>query len=162
MIVNRGGSLLLYINGVLSGSASITEFDHQDLSNGYRFYVGQHESGILRWHGLVDDLRVYRRALSDSDIDRLFNSSSEAPGILYDKNSETSPGSSGTLSQNYPNPFRSETLIPVNLSKATRARLSVHNVMGQEVALLLEGIMDPGLHEIPWRGLDHRGKPVNS
>lgn len=162
MNVKRGASMFLYINGSMSGSANITEFDGLNLNNNYHFYIGQHESGSLRWHGIIDDVRVYRRILNEMEIDRLYQLSDTATGILNEKVIKQSLTSSITLLQNYPNPFIAETKIPINLQKATHVRLSIYNIMGQQVAVLFNGYLDTGNHEIIWNGRDIHGQSVSS
>jgi len=52
------------------------------------------------------------------------------------------------LSQNYPNPFNPSTDIAFSLPKATQTVLKVYNILGQEVATLVNGPMTPGSHTI--------------
>ncbi|BBM69172.1 T9SS type A sorting domain-containing protein [Rhodothermus marinus] len=51
----------------------------------------------------------------------------------------------------YPSPFRMHTTLQVDLSEATRVRLMVYNLMGQEVARLFEGALTPGVYRYAWR-----------
>ncbi len=54
-----------------------------------------------------------------------------------------------SLDQNYPNPFAASTSIQFSLAKAESVRLSVYNVLGQEVAVLVDGeTMPAGRHEV--------------
>ncbi len=55
-----------------------------------------------------------------------------------------------TLAAN-PNPFNPRTQLRFTLPEAGRARLSVHDLRGREVAVLGEGIYDAGSHEITWQ-----------
>ena len=48
------------------------------------------------------------------------------------------------LSQNYPNPFNPSTTIGYEVPVTSRVRLSVYDVLGREVALLADGLRQPG------------------
>jgi hypothetical protein len=56
------------------------------------------------------------------------------------------------LDQNYPNPFNPDTKIPYTLRSNGWVRLSVYNLLGQEVAVLVDGIQNQGLHEAVFSG----------
>lgn len=53
-----------------------------------------------------------------------------------------------TLAQNYPNPFNPSTSITFQLPESGRARLAVFNLLGQEVATLVDGNLQAGHHAI--------------
>lgn len=52
------------------------------------------------------------------------------------------------LDQNYPNPFNPSTMIHYRLNATTRVRLAVYNTLGAEVAILAEGTMPAGEHDV--------------
>lgn len=56
------------------------------------------------------------------------------------------------LGQNYPNPFNPATTITLRLPEATRVRLSVHSLLGQEVALLVDAVRGAGVHRVTFDG----------
>ena len=58
------------------------------------------------------------------------------------------------LRPNYPNPFKRATTIPFALSQATHVRLTVYNVLGREVATLVDEIRPAGQHIVAWRPKD--------
>jgi hypothetical protein len=66
------------------------------------------------------------------------------------------------LQPSHPNPFRSSTTIGFRLTGPTPVRLTVHDVAGRLVAVLLDGTRDAGLHEIEWNGRDVSGQRVHS
>ncbi|MGB2959868.1 MAG: CHRD domain-containing protein [Bacteroidota bacterium] len=60
-----------------------------------------------------------------------------------------------TLEQNYPNPFNPSTTIRFQLPEAGHAVLRIYNLMGQEVATLLDGVREAGSYVVDFdaRGL---------
>jgi hypothetical protein len=51
------------------------------------------------------------------------------------------------LSQNYPNPFNPTTLIAFSIPSAGHVRITVHDLLGREVATLVDRQMAPGSYE---------------
>jgi hypothetical protein len=52
------------------------------------------------------------------------------------------------LNQNYPNPFNPTTAIRFALPEASAVRLSVYNMLGQQVAVISNGEMSAGWHTV--------------
>ena len=67
--------------------------------------------------------------------------------VLTSVGEEKTP-SSYALLQNYPNPFNPSTKIDFALKSAGFATLTVYNLLGQEVARLVNGIMPAGRHSV--------------
>lgn len=59
-----------------------------------------------------------------------------------------------SLSQNHPNPFNSETVIPFTLPVAADVELALYNLGGQRVATLAQGWQPAGAHTVRWDGRD--------
>ncbi len=55
-----------------------------------------------------------------------------------------------SLYQNYPNPFNPSTTINYQLSKTGRVRLMILNILGQEVATLMNEEQTAGSHSVVW------------
>lgn len=53
-----------------------------------------------------------------------------------------------TLGQNYPNPFNPTTMIPYEVASRSHVRISVYNVLGKELAVLLNGVKDAGTYTL--------------
>ena len=51
----------------------------------------------------------------------------------------------------WPNPFNPVTWIPFTLARPFPVRLSVHNLLGQEVAVLVDRVLPAGGHQVPFR-----------
>ncbi len=58
----------------------------------------------------------------------------------------------------YPNPFAPRTAVPFIMSGGGHARLAVYDLAGREVTVLVDGWVDPGEHEVVWRGVGDRGR----
>jgi hypothetical protein len=56
------------------------------------------------------------------------------------------------LAQNYPNPFNPTTNISYTLKKSGNVRLAVFDLLGREVAVLVNGVQTAGAHIIPFAG----------
>ena len=59
-----------------------------------------------------------------------------------------------SLHQNYPNPFNSSTIIKFNIPEQSLIELSVYDLTGRKVAVLLSQNVEPGFHKITWNGKD--------
>jgi hypothetical protein len=75
---------------------------------------------------------------------------------------EESMPTSYRLDQNYPNPFNPATTISFEMPAAGVARLTVFNLLGEEVATLVDGLLQAGHHSAVWGGTDVAGRPASS
>ena len=58
------------------------------------------------------------------------------------------------LFQNYPNPFNPSTTIGFQIPSAQVVTLKIYNILGREVASLVEGKMSAGYHEVTFNSAD--------
>lgn len=66
------------------------------------------------------------------------------------------------LFQNYPNPFNPTTTIKYNLDKEEKVRLTVYDILGNMIKLLVNEFQHPGYHTQIWEGKNEFGERVPS
>jgi len=82
-------------------------------------------------------------------------------GVISASNAASLPTAFG-LSQNSPNPFNPTTTIGYALPQAGDVKISVYNVLGQNIKDLVDGYMEAGNHQVVWDGKDRSGDAVAS
>ncbi len=97
-------------------------------------------SGTHLFAGTAGGDGVWRRPLSEmiTSVERL------APNVP----------SQFALQQNFPNPFNATTTISFTLPKACRARLSVFDLLGNQVAVLVDRDFAPGEYQVVFEAKD--------
>jgi hypothetical protein len=64
-----GSNIRLYVNGELKGTNSFTS----TLCQGLPLFIGCENGTWLPFNGIIDDVRIYKRALSEAEILKLFH-----------------------------------------------------------------------------------------
>jgi len=59
-----------------------------------------------------------------------------------------------TLSQNYPNPFNPVTTITYSLSKSNMVIIKIYDILGKEIATLVNEEKQSGTYNVTWNALD--------
>ena len=72
-----------------------------------------------------------------------------------------SPSKSAAL-QNYPNPFNPSTTISFKIQSACFITLKVYDVLGKEIAILVNEEKPAGIYDIVWNGKNNSGIKLTS
>ncbi len=157
-----GATVKHYTNGVQTASAALSSL--KDV--GSNTIIGTRLAGgpKLAFKGVIDDVRLYNRALSAAEIQAL------ASGTLSkDSNAEPQADSPENslpqrfyLAQNYPNPFNPATVIPYELPEAVHVKLVVYDIVGRKIRTLVEAEEPAGFRHIVWDGANDAGGRVPS
>ena len=82
-------------------------------------------------------------------------------GMLSTKDKVALP-SEIALHQNYPNPFNPVTAIQYDLPEATNIQIVVYDLLGRQVAMLKNGIEEPGYKQVIWDATNNQNQPVGA
>ncbi len=91
--------------------------------------------------------RVYR-IVSPSDV-----TAQEGPGEMPERM---------TLAQNYPNPFNPTTTIRFDVPQSGHVTLAIYDVLGRQIATLIDDVVTSGEHSVVWDARDDAGRRVAS
>ncbi len=132
-------------------------YTSENLPDSVHFIDNNNQSCTFSWHTTFDDAGEYTAIFTLSDSENEI--SAEVRIIVNDVNSVTNPQSAIPadyfLADAFPNPFNSSTTIRYGLPVAGMVSLSVYDLSGKKVAVLMDGYGDPssyaaGWHEIVW------------
>lgn len=97
----------------------------------------------------------YKYRLKQIDYDGTFSFSNEVEVIVGIPNVFS-------LEQNYPNPFNPVTIIRFAIPVESNVRLSIYNLLGEEVRILKNEQLKAGSHQVEWRGTDNNNNLLPS
>ena len=66
------------------------------------------------------------------------------------------------LSQNFPDPFNPSTTISYQLTAGSVVRLRVYDLLGRQIATLVNGYENVGFHTVRWNGQNEQGVAASS
>jgi len=66
------------------------------------------------------------------------------------------------LLQNFPNPFNPETKINYQLPKRSYVRITIYNLQGQLIKVLLEQEQPEGYYRLKWNATNNQGDKLPS
>jgi hypothetical protein len=78
------------------------------------------------------------------------------------QNGTAQPVTDFRLEQNYPNPFNPTTQIRFSIPARQHVTLTVFDVLGRQIATLVDEEMTAGWHSIQWDSRDQMGRPVST
>jgi photosystem II stability/assembly factor-like uncharacterized protein len=154
----NGGAVWNY--STIAGSLiDLSAVDFKSTSNFYTCgsdYLYETTDGGINWivkldSSFLDRANLYSIDISPNGFIWLGSGSSKifsnAPYLSLNKEMNEQPNNF-ELNQNYPNPFNPSTTISFELKTSTFVTLKIFDILGNEVAKLIEKEMTPGFHEL--------------
>lgn len=129
---------------------------YQALNDSTRFISRVYNSSTSTWDTTSNVMQLNPKRWSLRVIE-----STTGTGIEAKEISIISP-EDYVLEQNYPNPFNPSTSIRFNLPVDKNITLKIYDILGNEVASLLNDDFKKGAYEITWDGTNNSGAKVAS
>lgn len=108
------------------------------------------------------DLDLAVSDVSGSNVVTLVNTVSERTTIVDEDGSDAWIPRSYRLYSPYPNPFNASATIRYDLPSAGRVRLSIYNVTGQWIRMLVDEMKPAGSYRVIWDAKDEAGREMSS
>jgi len=139
--VLKGDSVKHYVNGKFAGSGTLAG---PIMSDTKPLEIGRDLPGATEYfHGKIDDIRIYNRAITPFEVESLYG---DVVSVESDINSNMPEKLE--LEQNYPNPFNNSTLIKYSIPDGGLVTLKIFNILGQEVAVLVNETKQIGNYQV--------------
>jgi hypothetical protein len=136
-----GSNMKVYVNGQLKGTRAVTGAIN---TNTMPIYIGQNGNTDGFFAGKLDEVRIYNRALSGSEIQSAMN---QAQPVGYRRMARVEVSRSVTA---FPNPYTDKVFFGFNLAKGGMVTLAVYNAAGEKVETIFTGQLPAGLRQLEW------------
>lgn len=141
---SAASNIKAYKNGVLAVTISQTPLN---LANGTGFKVGAYSTSAGLF-GKMDEFRLYHKALTAAEVLSTWNQDIACGVVVGINNNNNNIPANYSLEQNYPNPFNPSTKINFSIPKSGMVDLRVFDILGREVAALINGMTQAGTHSV--------------
>lgn len=118
---STGGQVRTYINGVLSGSIQLSSYT-MNITTPVNFMIGAQAATTRNFNGSIDDVKIYNRVLSPSEVTQLYNEANPVSTVGL-ANETFKPMNA----QVFPNPSTGDLTIKANQPQ----KLKLINLNGQ-------------------------------
>ena len=75
-------------------------------------------------------------------------------GVCSNELTVTFESALAALGKAFPNPFNAETHVTLEVHEQAHVRVVVYDVLGREVAILVDGFLAPGSHQLHWNAAE--------
>jgi hypothetical protein len=136
-----------YVNGEFIGEGTLAGLINTD---NLPLEIGRDKPGGTEvFHGKMDDIRIYNRALNQAEVTSLYNGLT----FVVDHNNSNMPDKF-ILEQNYPNPFNPTTKIKYSVPLLSNVQVNIFDVLGNEIETLVNAEKTAGNYELIWNAIN--------
>jgi len=159
LTVNRANSITFYVDGEIVGIKDASSIQGLNFSNTEEsLIIGSADYRPTFFKGMMDEFRIYRIALTESEITELANLL-KSSNLIADFNSINPTNESNNLNV-YPNPFINNVEISYLSDEEQNFQASIYAFNGNRIKNLQNGVANKGENLLTWDGTDNLGRDV--
>jgi len=151
-----------YIDSLMAGEVIYRFHSVYDTSNSegksvaFRYLGGDYQFVYFDF-----PLYFIQEAQACSLLHQALSDLSMSPSIVENDEESKAP-LSFSLKQNFPNPFNSETVMEYFLPKESQVKITIYNLLGQRVKIILDQRESAGHKRVMWDGKNEKGEMLSS
>jgi hypothetical protein len=133
-----------------------SEFDASGLAEEWVLHAYRYNNGMAAWEMAEGTVNTETNAVVCDGVTAFSQWGFSDSEALVDDEIDPVPAATA-LCQNFPNPFNPSTRIEYSIHKDTYVKLSVYDVLGREVRVLVDAREKAGYKSVSWNGKDNAG-----
>jgi len=140
--------------GVISAGTRTETYNVPVESNGVHFSTAYQDTATFNWtapHQGTGEVRLYvagqQDHMSGPNTILVLTANEQHTNV---EESATASSAQFALQSAYPNPFNASTVLTYAVALESPVKLTIHDIFGNQVATLLEGVQSPGQHRVIW------------
>ena len=146
------GAALLLLLSIPVARSQTGDIQWTSLNTGFAAFRGL----TIQVNGVVGQSLVGFSSGTDFNIASGFLADSLLGSIITRVSGQETPPHAYALLQNFPNPFNPTSTIRYAIARRSTVQLAVYNVLGQVIALLVDGEKEPGEYAVIWNARSGR------
>ncbi|HEX9922481.1 MAG TPA: LamG-like jellyroll fold domain-containing protein, partial [Anaerolineae bacterium] len=158
---NTLGVAKIYIDNVQHASATIGG-DFSNWSEDFPLVLANELTGDRPWLGELHLVAIFDRELSPGEVSQNYSVGPGYSDLPTSVAEEVISPDEFQLFQNYPNPFNPATAISYRLPRPSHVALTIFDINGRKVHILVDTFQAAGEYTYTWNGVDLQGQPAAS
>ena len=125
------------------------------------YYANENSMEVKYWDNLLNSWMTVRSSINKETNTVTFENSVVSNYVVLSTEKTTAVGEVNsvsptdfTLEQNYPNPFNPTTTIEYQITLAGNVSLKVYNILGEEVAIIINSFQQAGVYNVHFTGAE--------
>lgn len=157
--IKRDSTLSFFIDGENAGTYDATSFQNLNITNTEEsLIIGSADYRPTYFKGKIDEFRVYRRALTESEIIDLAYVPQQSMKLL--DISDNYPKTENNNLNVYPNPFITSVILSFSMEEEQNIQADIYALNGNRIKTLQKGVINKGENMLTWDGTDNFGREV--